>query len=76
MDIIGKIRGAHWNDKIAREAIDEIKRLREDRDEWRQAAGVEAGERRRAHEEIYQLRKQLVLYERHLKPEVIEANIE
>ena len=29
MDIVGEIRGAHWNDKVAREAIAEIKRLRQ-----------------------------------------------
>jgi hypothetical protein len=29
MDIVEKLRGAHWADKIAHEAADEIERLRE-----------------------------------------------
>jgi hypothetical protein len=29
MDIVNKLRGAHWADKIAHEAADEIERLRE-----------------------------------------------
>ena len=29
MDIVGEIRGAHWNDKVARKAIKEIKQLRQ-----------------------------------------------
>jgi len=29
MDIVEKLRGAHWADKIAHEAVDEIERLRQ-----------------------------------------------
>lgn len=42
-----------------KEAADEIKRLLAERDEWKQAAGAEASERRRSHEEIGLLREGL-----------------
>ena len=39
--------------------LKEVERLLAERDEWKQAAGAEADERRRAHEEIGLLREGL-----------------
>lgn len=39
--------------------VKEVERLLAERDEWKQAAGAEADERRRAHDEIDRLQKLL-----------------
>ena len=44
---------------IEMEAADEIERLQAEIEEWKQAAGVEASERKRAHGEIEQLQEDL-----------------
>lgn len=46
--------------------LKEVERLLAERDEWKQAAGAEADERRRAHDEIERLREALQTVRRYL----------